>query len=98
MAAANGTDSYIVQDFPLGAAGIPVKAGQLLGYQGTWSGKPLWPGWMHVHFAVLRAGNRDDFPSEFTLEATLDPAPYLNMELKPETDTTNSQPLKCGQP
>ena len=98
MAAANGTDSYIVQDFPLGAAGIPVKAGQLLGYQGTWSGKPLWPGWMHVHFAVLRAGNRDDFPSEFTLEAKLDPAPYLNMELKPETDTTNSQPLKCGQP
>jgi hypothetical protein len=98
MAAANGTDSYVVQDFPLGAAGIPVNAGQLLGYQGTWSGKPYWPGWMYVHFAVLPAGNRDDFPSELTLESALDPTPYLNMELKPETETTNSQPLKCGQP
>jgi hypothetical protein len=98
MAAANGTDSYVAQDFPLGATGIPVKAGQLLGYQGTWSGKPLWPRWMHMHFSILRAEVPDDFPSKLGLENILDPTPYLNVGLKPETDTQNSQPLKCSQP
>ena len=98
MGAANGTDSYIVDDFPPGAMNIPVKAGQVLGYQGTWSGKPFWPRWMHMHFAVVRAQDQADFPREFTSEDTLNPTPYLNMELKPETDTENTQPLKCGQP
>lgn len=98
MRAANGTDSYIVDDFPPGAMNIPVKAGQVLGYQGTWSGKPFWPRWMHMHFAVVRAQDQADFPREFTSEDTLNPTPYLNLELKPETDTENSQPLKCGQP
>jgi hypothetical protein len=98
MAAASGIDSYVAQDFPLGATRIPVKAGQLLGYQGTWSGKPFWPRWMHMHFAVVRVESQDDFPSGLTLEDMLDPAPYLNVELKPETDTENSQPLKCSQP
>ena len=98
MAAANGTDSYVAQDFPSGAAGIPVKAGQLLGYQGTWSGKSFWPRWLHMHFAIIRVENRDDFLGELRLGNLLDPAPYLNVELKPETDTENSQPLKCSQP
>ena len=98
LRAANGTDYYVAQDFPLGARDIPVKAGQLLGYQGAWSGKPLWPKWIHMHFAVVRAQDQADFPSEFTLEDVLDPTPYLNMELKPETDTENSQLPKCGQP
>jgi hypothetical protein len=99
MAAANGTDSYVAPDFPLGATDIPVKAGQLLGYQGTWSGKPFWPRWLHVHFTVIRAEDQAEFPSELTLEEILeDPTPYLNVELKSETDTQNSQPLECGQP
>ncbi|MCI0549791.1 MAG: glycosyltransferase family 39 protein, partial [Anaerolineae bacterium] len=46
MAAANGTDSYIVEDFPKGTKNVPVKSGQILGYQGSWSGVPLWPTWM----------------------------------------------------
>jgi len=98
MAAANGTDSYVAQDFPLGATGIPVNAGQLLGYQGTWSGKPFWPRWLHMHFAVVHLENQDDFPSELILEDMLDPTPYLNVKLKLETDTENSQPLECSQP
>jgi hypothetical protein len=99
MAAANGTDSYVAPDFPLGATDIPVKASQLLGYQGTWSGKPFWPRWLHVHFTVIRAEDQAEFPSELTLEEILeDPTPYLNVELKSETDTQNSQPLECGQP
>jgi hypothetical protein len=98
MRASNGTDSYIVEDFPVGTMDIPVEAGQLLGYQGKWSGTPFWPRWLHMHFAVIRAGNENDFPSEINLEDILDPTPYLNVALKPEADTTNSQQLKCGQP
>jgi peptidoglycan LD-endopeptidase LytH len=98
MAAANGTDSHVAEDFPLGVTNIPVKAGQLLGYQGTWSGKPFWPRWMHLHFAVIRAHDQHNVPGELMSEDILDPTPYLNMELKPETDTENSQPLTCGQP
>jgi len=98
MAAANGTDSYVARDFHLGVSGIPVKAGQLLGYQGTWSGKPFWPRWMHMHFAVVRAENRDNFPSELTSNVILDPTLYLNLALKPPAESQNPQLLKCGQP
>ena len=98
IAAANGTDSYVAQDFPLGATSIPVKTGQLLGYQGSWSGKPFWPAWMHMHFAVVRAMEQDVFPSELTLKDTLDPTPYLNLALRPQVENEFSQLLKCGQP
>ena len=77
---------------------ISVKAGQLLGYQSTWSGKPFWPRWMYMRFAVVRAENRDDFRNELTWEDLLDPILYLYLELKPGTDTENSQPFKCGRP
>ncbi|HEX9839364.1 MAG TPA: hypothetical protein VGA72_08465, partial [Anaerolineales bacterium] len=98
MRAANGTGSYVAEDFPVGATDIPVKAGQVLGYQGKWSGTPFWPRWLHLHFAVIRAQDQNSFPGEVTSEDILDPTPYLNLELKPSTDTENSQPLKCGQP
>ena len=98
MAAANGTDSYVAQDFPLGAAGIPVKASQLLGYQGTWSGKSFWPRWLHMHFAVVRAEDGNEFPHELVLEDILDPTLYMNLELEPRTENENPQSLKCKQP
>lgn len=43
MAGPNGTESYVVQDFPAGITNVAVKSGQLLGYQGSWSGRPPWP-------------------------------------------------------
>ncbi|HEX6269047.1 MAG TPA: hypothetical protein VFZ43_02325 [Anaerolineales bacterium] len=98
MSPANGRGSYVIEDFPLGAAGVPVKAGQLIGYQGTWSGKPFWPRWMHVHFAVLRAEDGNDFPVELRSEAMLDPRPYFNLRLEPQTENENTQSLKCSQP
>jgi hypothetical protein len=96
MRAANGTDSYVAQDFPLGASGIPVKAGQLLGYQGSWSGKPLWPTWTHIHFNIIRAAKPEAFPSEWTFGETLDPSPYLGLIF--ESGNENLQPLKCEKP
>jgi 4-amino-4-deoxy-L-arabinose transferase-like glycosyltransferase len=99
MAAANGTESYVVQDFPSGVSGIPVQAGQLLGYQGTWSGKPFWSTWIHMHFNLIRAVKQEAFPSdELTFEDMLDPTPYLNLALQPQTENENSQSLKCRNP
>lgn len=96
MSAANGIDSYVAEDFPLGVSGIPVKAGQLLGYQGSRSSEPFWPMWTHVHFNVIRAAKEEAFPSDWTLGEAFDPSPYLGLAF--DSDNDNSQPLRCRQP
>jgi len=64
MADGAGGESFVVPDFPPGSEGVPVKAGQLLGYQGTWSGNPGEPIWTHLHFAVVPALEDGSFPAE----------------------------------
>lgn len=90
MASANG-EPFVYQDFPPGSTGVPVKAGQLLGYQGMWSGTPGMPIWAHLQFAILPALEDGSFPGEVLelVEASepppdkkdpifaLDPSPYL---------------------
>lgn len=63
---ADGEDgrSFVVPDFPLGSKEVPVKAGQLLGYQGTWGGSPGSPIWTHLQFAVVPEQADGSFPSE----------------------------------
>ena len=64
MAGGEAGESFIVPDFPPGSEGVPVRAGQLLGYQGTWSGSPGRPLWTHLHFAVVAALDDGSFPNE----------------------------------
>lgn len=94
--ASGGGQSYIVDDFPAGSAGVPVEAGQLLGYQGVWSGNPLNPGWMHLHFSVVLAAEDGSFLNETFLENTLDPSPYLGIVGNAESNHPNWQPLQCS--
>jgi len=94
MSSANGTDTLIVEVFPIGAKHVPVKAGQLLGYQGSWSGNPQWPMWIHVYFGLVRAtGN---FPESFTSFTIQNPSEHLGLQRKPQTEATNMQPLTCA--
>jgi len=93
MGAANGTDSYVATEFPPGAEGIPVQAGQVLGYQGVWSGRPQWPMWLHAHFAVARGG--PELPGQLTPETLMDPTPYLKLDIARAAEDANSQPLRC---
>ena len=94
MTSANGTESFVAEEFPIGAKNVPVKAGQLIGYQGSWSGNPQWPMWIHVYFGLVRAtGN---FPEAFNNFTILNPSQHLGLALKPETQMPNMQPLLCA--
>jgi hypothetical protein len=64
MASSEDGESFVLPSFPLGSEGVPVEAGQLLGYQGTWSGSIGGAIWMHLHFAVVPALADGSFPSE----------------------------------
>jgi hypothetical protein len=84
-------ESFVSQEFPTNSAGVPVKSGQLLGYQGMWSGSPGMPIWAHLRFAVVEAQDDGTFPSGFMglanasepqsnqvqTRVTMDPSPYL---------------------
>ena len=96
MAGAGGK-SYIAAEFPPGSVGVPLRAGQLLGYQGVWSGNPLSPGWMHLHFSVVKAAADGSFLNETVLENTLDPSPYLGIVGNADSGQANWQPIQCQQ-
>jgi len=95
MASATGK-SYISPAFPPGTAGKRVQAGELLGYQGVWSGHPLKPGWMHLHFSVVKAGPDGGILNETVVENTLDPSPYLGIIGNADAGQPNWQPVQCG--
>jgi len=91
MASADGRNSYISEEF-LTAVSVPVKAGHLIGYQGTWSETPNWPMWVHVRFTVVDVG--DQLPGTVTSMTYLDPAAYLGLEL--DVSNQNIQTLRCS--
>jgi murein DD-endopeptidase MepM/ murein hydrolase activator NlpD len=80
MADANGT-SYIVEAFPPGTSEAFVTAGTLLGYQGNYSSDPDNPTGMHLHFSIVEDDGQGKFRSELQIENTLDPSPYLGLEV-----------------
>jgi peptidoglycan LD-endopeptidase LytH len=94
MSSANGMQSHVAEDFPVGVENVPVKAGQLLGYQGAWSGNPQWPIWVHLNFALIRTAGES--PWTTTSAFLLDPSPYLGLALKSESEMPNLQPLDCA--
>lgn len=93
MASADGRKSYISEEF-LTASAVPVKAGHLIGYQGTWSGKPNWSMWVHVRLIVADIG--DQLPGSVTSMTFLDPALYLGLAL--DASNQNVQTWRCNQP
>jgi len=58
MASQDGQVSYVGTAFPPGATEIFVKAGQLLGYQGSYRSA-----WIHLHFAILPLLADGSFPA-----------------------------------
>jgi len=79
LASADGTISYIVPEFPFGTEEVFVKAGTLLGYQGTWSGTPGNPVGLHLHFSVVKSTLDGGYMNETEIANTYDPAPFLGV-------------------
>ena len=72
-------NSLINPDFPPGTHERYVAAGTLLGYQGNYSGDPLHPVGVHLHFSIVLDEGHGHFKNELRIENTLDPAPYLGL-------------------
>lgn len=73
--------SFIVDDFPPGTREAFVSAGTTLGYQGSFSGNPDSPTGMHLHFSIVKDDGRGNYRNELEIENTLDPSPYLGIEV-----------------
>jgi hypothetical protein len=86
MADPGGT-SLIDSRFSPGADEIPVKAGDLLGYQGNFSGTPGAPTGVHLHFSIVLDDGMGHFKNELEIQNTLDPSPYLGMKLNAHFNT-----------
>ncbi len=74
-------NSFIDKAFPRGTNEVLIPAGTLLGYQGNYSGDPFNPTGIHLHFSIVRDDGNGTFRNELEIENTLDPSPYLGMEL-----------------
>jgi murein DD-endopeptidase MepM/ murein hydrolase activator NlpD len=85
--------SYIVDDFPPGTTEKPVHAGDLLGYQGNYSGDPQNPVGVHLHFSITRDDGTGHYLNELKIQNTLDPSPYLGIELN--SQKTTDGPFIC---
>ena len=86
MADPKGT-SFISADFPAGTAEKFVKAGTLLGYQGDYSGDPLNPVGVHLHFSIVRDDGTGHFTNELEISNTLDPSAYFGLNLNANANT-----------
>ena len=107
MANSMGEHSFVVPDFPPDSAGVPVTAGQLLGYQGMWSGELGSPIWVHLHFAVVPALEDGAFPNDIVSlvaegeqgksepQFALDPSPYLGTIRSQVMGVPTWLPLHC---
>lgn len=80
MADSNG-NSYISEEFPAGTREQYVAAGTLLGWQGNFSGDPNNPVGVHLHFSITRDDGQGHFKNELDIHNTLDPSPYLGLDL-----------------
>lgn len=83
MADANGR-SFIDDSFPPGTSERFVRAGTLLGTQGNYSADPDNPTGMHLHFSIVRDDGTGRFRNELVFANTVDPTPYLGIEVNAE--------------
>ena len=79
-------ESFIVDDFPPGTYEVFVPAGTLLGYQGNYSGDPVNPTGLHLHFSVVKDDGQGNYLNELEIKNTYDPSPYFNLPFNNNTN------------
>lgn len=95
LRSANGQQTLVADEFPLGSAAVPVKRGQLLGHQGQWNETSQYAAWMHVEFAVLAVEDEALAPPPLEEAQMLSPAPYLGVRIVEPSGSENLVPLRC---
>jgi hypothetical protein len=78
-------ESFILDAFPPGTEEVFVSAGTLLGYQGNYSADPDNPTGLHLHFSIVEDNGEGSFKNELEIRNTLDPSPYLGIDVNAET-------------
>lgn len=86
-------NTYILDSFPTGSYEKPVKAGDLLGYQGNYSGDPANPVGIHLHFSIVKDDGDGGYLNELEFLNTVDPSAYLGLELN--SHIASDQPPIC---
>lgn len=94
MADAEG-NSFVALDFPPGSYEMPVTADTLLGHQGNYSADPGSPTGMHLHFSIVLDDGQGRFKNELEFRNTIDPTPYLGVELN--ADRVSDEPPVCSE-
>ena len=94
MASTDGL-SYIAEQFPPGTNELYVEAGTLLGYQGNYSGDPINPTGVHLHFSIVKDDGLGSFRNELKIANTYDPSPYLGLPLN--ASENREQIVVCPQ-
>ena len=79
-------NTYIDPQFPPGTSEIFVEAGAFLGYQGNYSGNPINPTGVHLHFSIVKDDGNGRFMNELEIRNTNDPSPYLGLPLNAATN------------
>ena len=92
MASEDGTQVYIVDDFPSGTSEKFVEQGTLIGYQGTYSGSAP-PIGMHLHFSIVLSDSNGLYLNETIFGNTLDPSPYLGLPVN--IGQSPERPIRC---
>lgn len=93
MAAADGSQSFVVEQFPPGTREQFVQQGTLLGYQGEYAGDVSYRVGLHVHLSLVLSEANGSFKNEAILDNTLDPSPYFGMPLS--IDSLPYRPIQC---
>ncbi|MEO0560851.1 MAG: M23 family metallopeptidase [Chloroflexota bacterium] len=92
MADVTGTNSFVHPDFPPGTYDVPVRQGQIIGFQGDFGGNRRVG--LHLHFSITTSNEDGTFKNESVLANTLDPSPYLGMNVR--ASDAPARPINCG--
>lgn len=88
-------NSFISEEFPKGTSEEWVKAGTLLGYMGNYSGNPIKPTGIHLHFSIVKDDGTGYFLNETKINNTIDSSPYFNLPVN-QKDNPKDFPVCNG--
>ena len=78
-------NSFIIEALPPGTREFFVEQGTLIGYTGNYNGTSARPIWVHLHFSIVQDDGRGNYLSELDIANTLDPTPYLGLDVGYDT-------------